>query len=298
MTDSAGRQASPQAVLSALAAGAACVCVIAPSLLRSVPSGFTVGIVFGAFVGFNAIPVIWAALGPGRLAARVSLAFLVTLAFFLNLLIGFGIADGGPGSFKEFLQLIGVLPVIFLVVQSPFALMRMLTGWRLARGSLDFDEQGHGGRQFGIAELLTVTTFIAFALAMARWSFSRESASLPWAAMLMQLGIMLVWVSVVGPPCVWVVFRVQTLPVSAAITALHAGLMILLVLAIVLILSGGQADADSFLFVGFLHAATFTVLWSGLATLRRLGYSLGPRQMRNDRFHPKREAPAEGVDNT
>ena len=163
---------------------------------------------------------------------------------------------------------------------------------------MELDEQGYRGRQFGISQLLTVTTFIAFSLAMARWSFSQESSGLPWAAMLIQLGIILIWVSVVGPPCVWVVFRVQTLPVSAVITALHAVLMILLVLTIVLILSGGQAYPDSFLFVGFLHIATFTVLWSGLATMRRLGYSLGPRQMLNDRFHPKGEAPGEGVDNT
>jgi len=272
--------------------------VIAPSAIVNDDSGVAPGIVFGAFVGLNVVPMIWAVLGPGRLLVRVSLAFFVVLVFFFNFVVGFVVAEGGPSSFREFLQPFGVLPLIFLAVQIPFALMRMVTGWRIARTSLDHDEQGHRGRQYGIAQLLTVTTFIAFALATARWSLSQERGGIPWVAMLTQLGIMLVWVSVVGPPCVWVVFRVRTLSVSAAITGLYAGLMIVVVIAIVQILSRGYAGAEIIPFVLCLHAATFTVLWSGLAMLRRLGYSLGPRQVRNDRFHPKGKAPGEGVENT
>jgi len=128
VTDSAGQQTSPQPVLCALAAGAAFVCVIAPSAISIAPSGFCFGAVFGVFIGFNAVPMIWAALGPGRFAARVSLCFLVVFIFFFNFVAGFILTGNGPGSFDEFFQLFGVLPLLFLAVQVPFALMRMLTG--------------------------------------------------------------------------------------------------------------------------------------------------------------------------
>lgn len=274
MTGFAGQQTPPQAVLCALAAGAAFVCVIAPSAIDSGLPEFSVGGVFGVFIGFNAVPMVWSALGPGRLPVRVSLSFLVVLIFFFNFVVGFILAEGGPGSFKEFLQPFGMLPLIFLAFQMPFALMRMVTGWRIERAS-DDDEQGHQRRQFGIAQLLVVTTFIAFALAMARWSLSQELGAIPWVVILMQMGIMLIWVSAVGPLCLWSVFRVRLLSVSAVITALHAGLLTLVVIVIVQILNRGATGMDFIPFTICLHAATFAVLWSGLAIMRWLGYSLG-----------------------
>lgn len=290
----ARQDTSPRAVFLAFFVAGAFAYVIAPSLVT--PSSDVIqGVVFGAFFAGNALPMIWAAMGPGRLLARVSLCFLIVFVFVFSLVVGFVIAEGGPSSFKEFFQPFGVLPLIFLVFQIPFALMRMVTGWRIARTSSGQDERRHQGRQFGIAQLLVVTTFIAFALAMTRWSLSEEFGVIPWISMLMQLGIMLIWVSAVGPLCVWSAFRVRLLSVSAAIAAFHAGLLTLAIVVIVQILSSGSVGSEIIPFVACLHAATFVVLWSGLAMMRCLGYSLGPRQKWNDRSHRKGEASVDPV---
>lgn len=285
MTESSVQKASPQAVLCALAAGAAFICVIAPAALEHAESGFIFGVVFGLFGGFNAVPIIWSVLGPGSLALRVSRCFLLVVGFLFNFVVGLVIAAGGPGSMLEYIVLFGVLPLMFLAAQVPFALMRMATGWRIWMARFDGDEQRPRGRQFGIAHLLLVTTFIAIALALARWSLYEVRGFIPWAAMLVELGILLLWISLVGIPCLWTVFRVSQLWISALISAVHAGLLTLAFVVVGLVLSRGSGGADIITFAIGLHGATFVVLWSGLATIRWLGYSLGPHQKRSNRFH-------------
>lgn len=291
MTESSVQKASPQAVLCALAAGAAFICVIAPAVLDGANSGFVVGAVFGLFFGFNAVPVIWSVIGPGGLLPRVSLCFLVVFIFFFNFVVGFTIVEGSVGSFEDYLPLFGMLPIIFLAVQIPFAVMRMVTGWRIWMVASGGDEERQPGRQFGIAQLLSVTTLVAFALAMARWSLHDEGV-LPWAAMLLQLGILVIWISAVGIPCLWTVFRVRQLAISALITMLHAGLLTLAFVVIGLILIRGPGGADLITFAIGLHGSIFTVLWSGLAIIRWLGYSLGPRQEPSNRFNRNGVGPA------
>jgi len=294
VSESTVQKASPQAVLCALAAGAALVCVIAPATLESADSGFVYGIVFGTFVGFNVVPTIWSVFGPGSLPLRVSICFSVVFIFFFNFVVGIIIVESSPGSFKDYLQVFGVLPLLFLAAQTPFALMRMVTGWRFRMTPSGRDEQTHRGRQFGIAQLLLVTTFIAFALAMARWSLYEKDSVLPWAAMLVQFGILLFWIAAIGLPCVWTVFRVHHLSISASITAVHAGLLTLAFIVVGLILIRGGGAAEIIPFAIGLHGSTFAVLWSGLALIRYLGYSLGPRQNRSNRFHRNGSAPIEG----
>jgi len=291
VTESSIQKASPPAVLCALAAGAAFICVIAPSAVEHADSGFIVGTVFGLFLGFNAVPIIWSVVGPGGLLLRVSICFLVVFIFFFNFVVGFIIVEGGAGSFEDYLQLFGMLPLIFLAVQVPFAVMRMVTGWRIWSARLGRVEERHPGRQFGIAQLLLVTTFVAFALAMARWSLYDEGV-LPWAAMLLQLGILLVWISLVGLPCLWTVFRVRKLSNSALINTVHAGLSTLAFIVVGQILSRGSAGPDIITFAIGLHGSIFTVLWTGLATIRWLGYSLGPRQEPTNRFDRNGVGPA------
>ena len=148
-------------------------------------------------------------------------------------------------------------------------------------------------RREGIAQLLVVTTLIAFALAAPRWALSDRHGDMPWLMLLLQLGIALLWISGVGPLCVWSVLRVRVLAISAAITAFHAVLLTAAVILIVYILSQGNPGSGFIPFTICFHAAAFAVLWSGLAIMRWLGYRLGSGQVRSDRPDWEKRPPAQ-----
>jgi len=253
---------------------AAAVCVIAPGLVVRFGADTPAILLAGAFVGLNGAPVIWAALGNERLGLRLTVTFAIVSVFLFNLLLGFRMSDGGQPSISDFRRVFGVLPLVFLVAQSPLWIMRAAFGWRIIRTEMEPFELSGRNRQFGIRELLIVTAVVAIALAVARWALPGDGVRTQWTGLIWPLVVTFFWSLFIAPPCVWFMFRTTDLLAVGVMVSLHASFVILSASGIAMMASGGPWGGELLLPIGCFHAGVFAVLWGSLAVLRRLGFSL------------------------
>ena len=105
------------------------------------------------------------------------------------------------------------------------------------------------------------------------------------------------WSLFVAPPCVWFIFRTTKLLAVGVVLFLYALFMILVVSGIAVIASGGRMDGQLVQVVACFHTGVFLVLWSGLALLRRMGFSLvagNPSSQMSESSPAEHPAQAEG----
>jgi hypothetical protein len=135
---------------------------------RSKPLEYvTIGVVFGTFFGQAILAAAWTALGPLRLIWRLPLS-LAWLAASVGALAA-NISLFGPGGEREIVVVFGTVAFgQWLLAQMPLWGLAVGYGLRVRHASEAGPAQDRQQRQFGIRELLIVTTIVAVVLAIGR----------------------------------------------------------------------------------------------------------------------------------
>jgi len=275
VSESVAEQEAVKARLFGFFMIAAAACVVGPGLAVRFGAEEFVIFVAGAFVGLNGLPVIWAALRTERLGLRFVVTFVIVGVFLFNLLLGLTASNGWPPSVPHLWRPFFLLPLIFLITQSPLWIMRAAFGWRIIRTDVEPSEPSGRSRQFGIRELLIVTAVIALAFAMARWALTDDrTGRIEWWGFLWPLLATFFWSLLVAPPTVWFTFKTTHLLAVGVKVSLYTAFVIVLVSGIAMIAAGGRVAGELVLAIALFHIGVLLVLWSGLALLRHLGFSL------------------------
>jgi hypothetical protein len=125
----------------------------------------TMGLVFGTFFAYSLLAGAWVALGPLTLVVRLPLS-LAWLGTAVLALVG-NVVVHGPGSQEVVIVFGGAAFGQWLLAQFPLWPLAVGYGLRI-RHAGDDALRGRAEQQFGIRQLLIVTTIVAVALAIGR----------------------------------------------------------------------------------------------------------------------------------
>ncbi|NQU26295.1 MAG: hypothetical protein HQ567_33845 [Candidatus Nealsonbacteria bacterium] len=255
---------------------AATVDVIVPMIVRNARSPVLGGIFLGVLLAQLGLLNVWAVLGSQRLLVRWTSALLVGWFLYGSIILGTAISSGIPNGGLEIpLRMAALLPGVFICVQLPLWGLKAITGGRLV---LSDDERVPATelRQFGLQQMLTVTTGVALTLGLARLGLP-ELDALPdqaWFALSLTCGFCFVGALLTVLPCVCAIFLPRNLDSGVAIGVAYAFTLAILVILVIGITSGGNVPSEAFV---ALFAFAFGLMGTQLgilSMLRMRGYRL------------------------
>ena len=245
---------------------------------------------------------LWAALGPQRLWVRMLAVW--SLAFWLGgtLILAFVVRSGPHGAGLGWFVPILLLPILVSASQLPLTIARWLRGWRLIPNELAGDSR-EATRQFSLADILTVTTLVAVALALAKVAVKIEEVAggervfEPYEAVLLLLlvyGVLLAaWSTLATLPGIWAVFIARDKSRGARWFAIYVLIVWASLVAVILVISRITSDNP----IKPIVVMSVFVVGSGVLTLlalhgiRLAGYKLD-RPLRRQPRSPRGETPA------
>ena len=251
-----------------------------PSVFEGNISPAVAALFAGAILGQFGLLAVWAVLGPQPLFVRWPISLLVAALLCCALLLGVTMVNGSGEGLGEAARGMLIFPLIFLAVQLPLWVLRIVTGWCLvARGTEDCSPPGES-RQFRLQHMLGATTAVALALGLAsvglRYSDIPSGRTDPsvWLGLMFACLMFGVWSAFSTLPCFWAAFVARHKMAGAAMIAVYAVLMSLLVLAVMSAIVGSAPPGE---FVGafiLFHGSLAFVLLGGLHLARLCGYVL------------------------
>ena len=242
----------------------------------------------GAVAGQLGMLAIWAVLGPQRFLVRFLGSFTVTTLLWCGLLAGMVMTGRGPPSFREGAEVTLMLPMVFLAAQFPLWVLKMATGWRIVVEYTVDDPLAMQSRQFGLQEMLGVTTIVAVALGLARLGLpglDNRGGNVDlsqWSALLFVCLMCSVWSAFSTLPCVWAAFVARSKAAGAVFIAVYAVLMSVLPVVVLCAIARSPGFlGEAWKYSLLLHGSLALVLLGSLHVARAFGYTLlRPRRVR------------------
>ena len=240
----------------------------------------------GAVAGQLGVLAIWAVLGPGRWLVRWPISILVTMGFWCVLLVGIALADLHGPDIDEIFAATLMLPLVFLAVQLPLWVLRLVTGWCLVVGGGQDAGSPARRRQFGLQHMLGATTLVAAAMGLAGLGLSvadgRNTSpdTSSWLFLMLVCLFSAVWSAFSTVPCLWAAFVARNRVAGVVAIAIYAMLMSLLAVVIISTIARGHPAGEGMrLFVPFHGGLAFVLLGSLLAARGCGCVLLRPRRM-------------------
>jgi hypothetical protein len=245
----------------------------------SVPGEMLVGLVLGTIFGQVSVAAAWCALGPFSLVRRLPLSF----AWLAAIVIAFGTNIARTQNSKGFAVLLvyGAAVVIqWLLVQSPIWILVARYGLRIGYQDKATTLTDHGDRQFGIRQVMILTTIVAAVLGIGRvvlGGLEGESGFADWKSVLMMAFLVFANAIICLP-----VIAAALLPRGTLLATFGALLLVAFATAIELPLMSFLAkpptqasDLWVFALINVFHCAWILTL---LFLVRRSGFRLLTRQ--------------------
>jgi len=253
---------------------------LTPSVFEASRSPEAPMVFTGALAGQFGLLAVWAVLGPQRLSVRWPLSLLVAVLLCCALLLGVTMIDGAGGELGETAMGMLTLPMIFLAVQVPLWILRIVTGWCIVAGGREDCSPPSEPRQFQLQHMLGATTAVAVALGLASVGLryfenpTRRTDPSMWLGLMFACLMCGVWSAFSTLPCFWAAFVARNKMASAAMIAVYAVLMSLLVLAVMSAIYGSAPPGE--VVGGFIlfHGSLAFVLLGSLHLARLCGYVL------------------------
>ncbi|HLA83348.1 MAG TPA: hypothetical protein VJL29_01025 [Thermoguttaceae bacterium] len=244
----------------------------------------------GALAGQGTFLAIWAALGPFRLWNRWGLILLTVLGLYFSVIFGIFAAVGNlppPRDMASMAASLLLIPLIFLLTQTPLWFRRVISGWRIV--PIDEVEQ-HSAiktRQFGLAHILGLMLMLGVALSLVQLASpalapSRmrpaEAQAELWAGVASMCGLFLLYCAVWAGPALRACFlaRDKALGCFAMIGAwLGVSALTVFVFLFITLATGGNRMPGEAVAAIFLHfAGLAVVLTASLHVLRACGHAM------------------------
>jgi hypothetical protein len=239
-----------------------------------------VGFIFGTLFGQTTLAASWAVLGPGRLIWRLSLS-LVWIGL-LTLALRGSLGSVSPGAAGNALIIGACLFGQWIIVETLLWPLAIGFGLRLRHaGDLAFSPYQRE-RQFGIRDLLIITSLLGVIFAIGR-RLIKELSGWPQFNTGMLIAVFLAVAAIV-----------LTLPLLlAGLLPRRAALVVLLVMtligfatawegALVQFISKPPLRGPDFGHLIGINAFTAATILGGVAVLRLNGFSIGGRQKRTE----------------
>ncbi len=189
----------------------------------------------GLMVGQFALLSIWAVLGAEPVLVRWPLMLLTVMGLLLILFLGMFAAFGALLRAADVIQLFCWLPLVFLAVQSPLWILKLLTGCRIVEVTAEDKLPSEESRQFDLRQMFVATALIAVLLTVARLGFyldprPHEGAETQmWLPLLTACLICAAWSAFATIPCLGAVFVARNPTAGLIGVIVYAGMMTWLV---------------------------------------------------------------------
>lgn len=190
-----------------------------------------------------------------------------------------------------------MLPIIFLAVQVPLWILRIVTGWCIVAGSSEDYSPPSESRQFQLQHMLGATTAVAVALGLAsvglRYLDNPTEGTDPsmWLGLMFACLMFGVWSAFSTLPCFWAAFVAPHKMASAVMIAVYAVLMSFLVLAVISAIAGSAPPGEAVLCFVLFSGSLASVLLGGLHVVRLCGYVLLRPGRRGPPVRPRGSSP-------
>ncbi len=236
---------------------------------------FLLGLMAGQFVMLS----IWAVLGPQPVLVRWLLMLLTGMGLLLIFSLGAFVIDSLSTEAAIIIEPFCWLPLVFLAIQSPLWISKLLTGCRIVDVLAEDALQSEGSRQFDLRQMFVVTAAIAVILTVARLSFYVDPSlyqgaeTQMWLPLLTDCLVCAVWSAFVAIPCLGAVFVARNPMVGLIGVIVYAGMLTCLVAFGITLISGSGDDEPFVIMIG-LNAGSTIVLLCSLHLLRAAGYRL------------------------
>lgn len=264
---------------------------VAVAILESAGSVVIEGIVIGGLAGQFSLLAAWAVVGPGNLWVRWPMTLLAAAGLLSAVLVGV-VMIGAGGDVSALTVGLSLLPIVFMIVQTPVWILKWVTGCRMVVDPGDGSLPARGSRQFGIGDMLIATTVVAVILGLARMGISAMGPPDGQFHLSVVVGIGVyssiaaVWNGFVTLPSLYAALVAREVKRGAVVmmvyTILVTGVLALLAAPAVL----GPPNVVLPFFV-FLNGGAVCVVFGSLLIVRASGYVL---------LWPGRAQPVDGVD--
>jgi hypothetical protein len=148
---------------AAVALGWLVIIAVHPSGSLSWAFFLAIGALLGTMFGQTSLSAAWCALGPWSLIQRLPLASAWMAAIILSLCVNLALTRSGDGL-AVVLVYGGVMVLQWLLVQAPLWLFAAMYGVRVVHADTDACSARHNNHQFGIRQVLILTTLVALVL--------------------------------------------------------------------------------------------------------------------------------------
>jgi hypothetical protein len=223
-----------------------------------------IGYILGTAFGQTTLASAWTALGPAPLLWRLPLSLAWVAALLIAILLNVAIHD--PPSVDIALIMSACLAGQWILVQLPLWALAIAYGLRVGHRD-DAQSPTIGDRQFGIRQLLILTTIVAMVLAACRWVVTSVAAETDWTEAPVFAFLAIAAVAIALPLIVAGLLPRFSLVASAIVAGL-IGLLTWWELPLVNMVGGGP-DVWHLLIINVFQVAW---IWAILLLLRFCGY--------------------------
>jgi hypothetical protein len=234
------------------------------------------GILFGQL----AVLAVWGALGPRSLLVRWPLCLLAGEALFS--VVSLSSAVAGHSDIVEYVVGTLLLPTLYLAVQAPVWLLRLITGCRIVRRR-EGESPPKRSRQFRVRDLLVATTMVALTLGLAQLGLSVPANPRPdavpdaLAQLALVCGFLALWSGFAVLPCVYAAMAAHHCGLGALAIGAYTLAMTFFLLTLLVALQGGLPPGNGgevFLTLLLMNGGAVSVLFGTLLLARYYDYVL------------------------
>lgn len=239
-----------------------------------------IGMLMGLMTGQFGLLIIWAVLGPGTAAVRQALTILIAAFLWFSYVAGFFVIDPPFGEDPEMWTSFFFLPLVFLIAQLPLWGMKLTTGGRIVHRDRMAGQSPTEGRQFGLRHVMGTMALVAVAFSLANSGLAvlGGDAIEGWVPLLAGSLMCALWSPFVTRPCIWAALSAQNKGMAAVAIGGYTVLMLMLLLSVMTIFSGGSLDGEYVMMVFAFHIALMSVILGTLHVARICGYTFISRR--------------------
>ena len=227
----------------------------------------------GGMAGQLGLLSVWGVVGPQPPIVRFPVTLATAVLLWCIFALGATMTDAPEQAILEIARCVLLLPLVFLAAQLPVWALRGATGCRIVRRGTPSVSRAAVG-QFGLQQMLGVTTAVAVAFALA-WlglpdnRLGRDlSTTRLWLPLLFSCSLVAVWSLFATLPCIWAAFVPRNAATGVGAVAVYTIAMTLVVQTVVHVIVGRPMDDEFVAGLFFFHGSLLTVLLGGLLIAR------------------------------
>jgi len=236
------------------------------------------GLMWGLPFAELGLLAIWASLGPRKALIQLPTTMLLMLGLYAAFLLGLLWMDGWSQPVRDIGRAVLFLPLLFLAVQSPLWVFRILGGHRIALRTDREQPSPIESRQVGLRHLLAATALVAVALSLARTGIPKPTRAAngpdPAFALLVACLLCAAWSALSVLPCVWAAYVARGRGLATVAIAAYMTGMSLIVWGILQVASSTGPPSEFAVFLFVFHGTLAAVTLGTLHLLRACGYVL------------------------